>query len=85
MKEKKEGKVINCKTKTERLKGIIKIQCQDGNWNYDPYNQGLANGLIMALSVLEEKEPGFLNPPKEWKRDTNQETLSEQEFWNEKI
>ena len=48
------------------IKEVTKIQCTDGNWNYDPYMQGLANGLIMAVALLEAKEPRFFSRPKNW-------------------
>ncbi len=44
----------------EQLKELIKIQCTDGNWNYDQYMRGMANGLKVALSVLDGKDPEFL-------------------------
>ena len=50
----------------EALKEQIKIQCSDGNWNYDPYMHGLANGLICALATIEGKEPKYLTAPKIW-------------------
>lgn len=45
------------------LLALIKVQCQDGNWNSDPYMHGLANGLILALATLQNKEPEFKNAP----------------------
>lgn len=51
------------------LREITKIQCSNGNWNYDAYMHGLANGLIMALATMEGTEPAFLSAPKEWLRD----------------
>ena len=50
-------------TVEEKIKGLVDISCQDGNWNYDPYMQGLANGLILAQSVIMGEEPVFLGPP----------------------
>lgn len=40
----------------QTLKNIIGIQCQDGNWNYNEYMRGLANGLLLAESVLTNEE-----------------------------
>ncbi len=54
------------KSKIEQLKEITAMQCSDGNWNYDPYMHGMANGMIMALSMMEGKEPEFLDAPDEW-------------------
>jgi len=58
-----------CHRIREDLKDILDIQCLDGNWNYDPYMYGLANGLIMAQSLIDEKEPIFLKTPKIWLKD----------------
>lgn len=51
------------------LEDILNIQCSNGNWNYDPYMMGLANGLIMANSIITNKEPKFLSAPKKWLKD----------------
>jgi hypothetical protein len=51
------------------LEDVIKIQCSNGNWDYDPYMMGLANGLIMAKSLVDGKEPAFLSAPKKWVKD----------------
>ena len=52
--------------KVKQLKEILDIQCSDGNWNYDPYMQGMANGLILAHSIITGIDPQFKEPPKEW-------------------
>jgi hypothetical protein len=51
------------------LQDVLNIQCSNGNWNYDPYMQGLANGLIMAKSLITKEEPVFLSAPKKWLKD----------------
>jgi hypothetical protein len=53
----------------DSLDEIVKIQCADGNWNYDPYMMGLANGLIMAQAIIKGTEPTFLSAPKKWLKD----------------
>jgi hypothetical protein len=56
----------------ERLEGlndIIKVQCQSGSYDYDVYNWGLANGLILAKAILTDIEPVYLASPEKWKRD----------------
>ena len=53
------------------LEKITKIQTSNGNWDYDPYMQGLANGLIMALSMARGKEPKFLEAPEVWLSSLN--------------
>lgn len=54
------------KHKINKIKELVKIQCSDGNWNYDSYMFGMANGMILVLSIIEDKEPEFLNAPKRW-------------------
>jgi chaperonin GroES len=50
------------------LREIKAIQVGDGNWNYDEYMMGLANGLIMAVHVMEGAvgAPEFKIRPKKW-------------------
>ena len=48
------------------LRAITKAQCSEGNWNYDPYMHGMANGMILALSQMEGKDPEYLDAPKKW-------------------
>ena len=50
----------------EKLKQITKIQCMNGNWNYDPYMHGMANGLILAQAIMEGKTPKYLHAPIQW-------------------
>ena len=48
------------------LKDLTNLQCSSGNWDYDRYMHGMANGMILALSILTDKEPIFLERPDEW-------------------
>ena len=48
------------------LRNIVEIQTSDGNWNSSPYMQGMANGLIFALSLFERGRPQYLDPPDKW-------------------
>lgn len=60
----------------ERIKALreqVKIQRVNGNWNYDPYMYGMANGLICALATIEGVEPEYLDPPKTWLCDNRSE------------
>jgi hypothetical protein len=52
--------------KLEVLRANVAVQSSDGNWNYDPYNHGYANGLILAEAIMHDLEHGFLDAPKEW-------------------
>ncbi len=51
------------------LKEMIKVQCSNGNWNYDPYMHGMANGMICAMALITGKEPEYLEAPKVWLKD----------------
>ena len=64
--ELKENNILNYKKTVEKLREIVDVQCLDGNWNYSPYSHGLANGLILALSIVDGKSPKFLKASKEW-------------------
>ncbi|MCK5538840.1 MAG: hypothetical protein KAI79_18585 [Bacteroidales bacterium] len=60
----------NCDKKTKELKEIVDVQCTSGNWDYDPYMHGMANGLIMAQSIIENKNPIFFETPDKWLCDS---------------
>lgn len=53
----------------ESVRHMRDVQGYDGNWNYDPYMQGLYNGLEFALSLLEVREPQFKSSPEKWLGD----------------
>ena len=50
----------------ESTQDIVNVQCNDGNWNYDPYMHGLANGMLIVQSMFTDKPPEFLEAPKVW-------------------
>ncbi len=43
--------------RSEKVQELSDIQNSDGNWNYDEYMRGMANGLILAVAVLTDKTP----------------------------
>ena len=45
---------------------IVNVQCNDGNWDYDAYMHGMANGMLLVQSVLTDKTPEFLEAPEVW-------------------
>ena len=57
------------------MDNIINIQKYDGNWNFDPYMQGMLNGMLLIESAVTNKEYKPYSAPKRWKR----------ERWYEKI
>lgn len=46
--------------------GLLDIQCSDGNWNYDPYLYGMANGMLLMRAIVSGEDPQYLEPPDEW-------------------
>lgn len=60
------GVAFESKRKLQNLEEQIAIATSDGNWNYDPYMHGYANGLILARATLTGEEPKFLTAPKIW-------------------
>lgn len=47
----------------QELKRVRDIQGQPGNWNYDPYMQGMYNGLELAAAIMENREPVYKDAP----------------------
>lgn len=45
--------------KLEMLKNAVEIQGRKGNYSYNDYMLGYFNGLELALSILEDREPQF--------------------------
>ena len=57
------------------LREMTAVQCSNGNWNYDPYMHGMANGMIFALSLFDGGEPKYLDAPKQWLKDKTDENF----------
>lgn len=53
----------------EALTQCLEAQLQNGNWNYDPYMHGMANGLILAEAICAGTEPGYKSAPERWIAD----------------
>lgn len=66
-----------CDDKLERLKNAHEVQGIRGNWNYDEYMFGLYNGLELALSILEDREPKYKKAPKQWGKDKQRKIENE--------
>lgn len=50
----------------KKLDDLVRIQLTDGNWNYDPYMHGMANGLLVAQAVVNDSEFEGLEAPEKW-------------------
>ena len=64
-----EQTLVMLRNDIQTLRVMTQVQCDDGNWNYDPYIHGMANGLIFALSIFDKNEPNYLEALKEWLAD----------------
>lgn len=53
----------------KKIKELTDIQCSNGNWDYDPYMHGMANGILLAVTVLDDKEPVYQSAPEKWLSD----------------
>lgn len=47
------------KERIEKVKEVCKIQCLEGNYDVNEYMRGMANGLILSVAILEDKEPVY--------------------------
>jgi hypothetical protein len=63
-------------SKIGALRDVLKVQGYNGNWNYDPYMLGLYNGLELALSIMEKRQPYFKDAPEVWLCDIPSDNIS---------
>ena len=63
MNENDEQELVDLRDAVESLKDIRDVQCMGGNWDYNSYMRGMANGLILAASFFVDGEPAFLEAP----------------------
>lgn len=52
-----------------KLTKLSAVQSKPGIYDYNSYSYGLANGVILALSILEDVDPIYLPHPKTWHED----------------
>lgn len=73
MKKKKKPYQITqaeLRKKLDSLKNVVEIQKGRGTCDISPYMHGMANGLILALSIMEDTEPEFIDRIKTYLCDT---------------
>jgi len=58
-----ENQTKSVSEKINDLKNCVSIQCQNGNWNYSEYMRGMANGLILAYSIMTDTAPVYRDTP----------------------
>lgn len=51
------------------LADVLRVQKATGNWDCNPYMHGMANGLILADSLLRGVQPAYLKAPEVWLDD----------------
>lgn len=52
-----------------KLREITAIQCSNGNWDYDAYMLGMANGMLLAIATMTDEDFAPLTAPDEWLKD----------------
>lgn len=57
-------------TVIQDLRAVHEAQGRAGNWDHDPYMQGLYNGLELALAMFEGRAPEFKESPEVWGKDS---------------
>lgn len=49
-----------------KMKELLEVQGRDGNWNFNPYMQGMYNGMELMVALAERRDPVFRKPPENW-------------------
>jgi hypothetical protein len=44
----------------QELRQVHELATSPGNYDVDDYMLGMANGLILALAIMEDKDPQYL-------------------------
>ena len=57
------SRVVTEDGKINSLRKLVQIQCAEDTVDQDEYMRGMANGLMLALSVLTGQEPDFVEAP----------------------
>lgn len=52
--------------KLDRMREMVKVQGDNGNWNYDSYMHGMYNGMEYMLAIMEDREPLYRIRPDVW-------------------
>ena len=51
---------------TSKLRALVQIQGQSGNWDYSPYMLGMYNGMEVMLAAVEGRNANTRTAPKRW-------------------
>ena len=66
------------------MRDLINVQCSNGNWNYNEYMHGMANGMLLMMSIVDGSQPEFLEAPESWLKDQPAQekvTVSDDWYW----
>jgi hypothetical protein len=64
----------------EKLRELTVIQRSNGNYDFDPYMHGMANGMELALALMEGREPDYLSAPERWLVDLPEPKIEEEKI-----
>jgi hypothetical protein len=57
------------------MQDLIDVQCSEGNYNYDAYMHGMANGMLLMQSLFTDLDPEYMSAPDVWLVDINRVDL----------
>lgn len=57
------------KNTIDAIKELLAIQGAKGNWDYSEYMLGMYNGIELALSIAENRDPVYREQPTQWRKD----------------
>ena len=52
---------------------LLDIQLSPGNWDFDPYLHGMANGILLMRSIVSGEDPEYMEAPEQWGEDLYEE------------
>ena len=61
------------------LENMIEFHSMEGSYTYNAYMHGIANGLILAHSIMTETKPKFLKEPNVWLKDQLIEEIAKEQ------
>lgn len=68
-------------SKIDELRKVHAVQGTTGNWDWNHYMMGLYNGLELALSIYEDRDPVYKEAPKRWGEDKHNDDKS----WRDRL
>ena len=80
------GYCKECPKPLVKLKEMLEMQGRDGTWNYDPYSQGMFNGMEFMVALAEGRDPVFREAPERWLHTPPQrewQGLTDEEIWSD--